>query len=966
MKISSAVLLIALAACSQSSEVRIDVSSLRQQAALGGFDLDVLAIHVSADDIPEQVYALADNETSLQLSLTSGPARRFEVEATTAWPVDGTQVPAFYGVTVRDLPAGNVEVTIETLRVGVVDLLVRPASESVRGASADILASGINGRLVADGTTQRITAPIGTFNVTNADSDLDVLVDGSVDVAQGAVSSALAFIVARGERCAPDAIREVKAVAPACQEIALLVSGVAGVSVQVELRDADGRLLETQTSVDGAVVIFAYGIPRGAGYSVSIVQGSVTGGGECSITGSGLIAGVSQPAVLQCSGTPPSGPQQVQPYFANSDWSRYFVDESGRASAECQASTPPLGCAHAAESFYLALPDISDCAGGSATDALGLLKWRCEDDAAPGVYVRSYAFEPATNNYFLRRALDFATTPPTFVQNTLTVVTSQGNRTTPPSRWWTNPVVDANDGTPPSNAIVVVSDDDPVSIIGVSHVSIVTRPAVRPTFVLQNGAFAWIEGEIGGSSSVMSVDVVQYDFIQMRGVSTHGGWVFIAADNGFILRDSELESQDTGITLTVQNSLLENVHVIAAQTAGVEFQNQGPHTMRDSRVENVTSTGITLGSGAGEVLLERVTSNNTGGYGIHVDSDYGATVLKDITLFNNPHGLYVSSVNNLRVTGLTASGSSSNHIDLQTVRGSVFQNVTLTGSDVGINVASSTGNFFSGLIVRESNVGIVLQSASNNNTFNDLALIDNTTGIAATGGPNHTSGQLYLSGNATGCTSNASPAFTHFQTGNCTDAGTEGSSSYPGPAAGATLRLSTIPFPFVGFLGNDDPANPTDVPGGVTIPPGANFTAFSNHYRGFAVEGSRSPCAVGSYCQVLDLRLTAGTTMAAARTPTAYRHIWTTPSAAASQLDCSMMAPGSTYLSNTCYTDFVLGAYEAGDANNRDGLCTSGETCNAGVNMGSFPGDGALLIGTAVPVGIGSATVRPYTAASVL
>jgi hypothetical protein len=155
--------------------VRVDVAGIREQAALSGFALDVLAIHVSAPGTPETVYALADDETTLTLTLASGEARRFEIEATTRWEGDGQQVPAFSGVVVQDIAPGNGAVAgralgcdgepLENAQVVVRDADCHVSTDAYTGYFTNQLPDLFRTSTSADGVFAVLNVPPGDYTV---------------------------------------------------------------------------------------------------------------------------------------------------------------------------------------------------------------------------------------------------------------------------------------------------------------------------------------------------------------------------------------------------------------------------------------------------------------------------------------------------------------------------------------------------------------------------------------------------------------------------------------------------------------------------------------------------------------------------------------------------------------------------------------------------------------------------------
>ena len=178
------------------------------------------------------------------------------------------------------------------------------------------------------------------------------------------------------------------------------------------------------------------------------------------------------------------------------------------------------------------------------------------------------------------------------------------------------------------------------------------------------------------------------------------------------------------------------------------------------------------------------------------------------------------------------------------------------------------------------------------------------------------------------------------------------------------INASGLAGTFVGRVLTDDVENSSDVLGASDASAIVDWDGFENDLRGWGLEAPatfpapthRSRCTSMARCRIWDLSLrTADIVLREYRaTPTGddvLYHSWFRAQPPTSQAECDSTVAGSRYVPGlaACRSTILQRALElSGDGiGNDDLVCSTGETCAFGPNIGSYQGHGgSLSLGT--------------------
>ncbi|MBI5495243.1 MAG: hypothetical protein HY904_09440 [Deltaproteobacteria bacterium] len=365
-----------------------------------------------------------------------------------------------------------------------------------------------------------------------------------------------------------------------------------------------------------------------------------------------------------------------------------------------------------------------------------------------------------------------------------------------------------------------------------------------------------------------------------------------------------------GVRASGPDSRWDDVLVVNSAGNAAAYLGGERNAVNNLRVFGATNTGVGIYSQVTQLRLANVlVAGAKLGFSSAVDSNGGGFVAQNVTLANTEGTastdgslLYSSGRGHKLVSNLLGvNGRYGLYANLNATPYPRFRNVVMVGTDL------------EPLMVTGSGSGIMLEA------------------IVRLG---RDSGSAYCSGGGLD--------------GNC----------LPTPA-GVTLSTGHADTTVLVGPVTSDAANPTDTNGGATFATTLDFENFDSVERGWGRTGAgtwpsadqRGRCAGTNTCQIYDFSLAMGDTAARAITtaiPTGDDILVSNdkPQAAnaASQGDCDLASPGSTYAGGLCETRFLKNAVEImfDGIGDDDTLCESGETCLFSPNAGFYQGHGAL------------------------
>jgi hypothetical protein len=639
------------------------------------------------------------------------------------------------------------------------------------------------------------------------------------------------------------------------------------------------------------------------------------------------------------AGDPDAGPApmpSVGPvYPSGPGWNDYIVaDGATRFDATGAPCTAAIGggytaCLHSGEIRVFEATGVSSCAGITAADALQAFDWVCMP-GTPWVRIGSIGLRETTR---LSDLLDLSATPPVWRANTVTLEDAGGATllSTLPGVWWSNAIVEDNDGLGINEAVagtiyVVRSNPSARYRLDADRVGLVVQPGLAmrgaagvEVVVADNRIHLWIEGEIDGTSASRSIQWNNVSFSVIRKVVVRGTsagaarGIEVSASRNNLLFDVRAEAnsqQGMMITNGSNDNTLGRIRVVGNGYYGLHlFQTTGVDVTDVIAANNLH--GVVIGFGQGNVARDLLLSNNTeAGLTMGQTSDNRASNI--VATNNGLYGAFFSAAHRNVLIAYTGVNNG------------------LAGTGSGIHADASNHNTILGAAVANSLNGIRLSSTSST-TFVDLASAHSDFGVNMTlASYGRFAGRLMVGGNVTSC----SPGF-----------GTSpGLDNACGNQGRSTATLTTNVSLAASFI--------AEIPG--TVAPFASIADFAavGPHQGYGRVGTqpfpdgsnRSTCRAGLDCQLWDLSLALGDT-GNAGAPSLLGVL--APPSAADVIDHVTSGATITFL--------IRAAELAHDgAGDDDELCESGETCVVAESIGAYRGHGPLvpagMIGAGGPI----------------
>ena len=653
---------------------------------------------------------------------------------------------------------------------------------------------------------------------------------------------------------------------------------------------------------------FLISIPKGRTYKISIQTNPSTF--ICNIINSEGIAN-SNISNIDINCIQSSSPSSV--YFP-SNWNDYIknngTDRFNASNTLCDGTESGnyyQACIHSAEVRKFEIDTKNSCVDLLAVDSAkskGAFYWTCKVENSKAIF---YSTKLKENSY-LSDLIDWSSAPKwkkiklqVYVKNILFIET-------PESEWWTNPIIDNEDGPYTSGNIYTFT----ASQLNASPIN----PAANLNFINIGANKIALVGKPGNllfrtttnvPSSLIQINTANINFVWIEGLFdanfNDGGFINTSTTRFIVLKNFLIQnsSQNIGtpsnpsISLGGQKNLIENSSSINGKNQGLSFQ-----------------------TGSTENIVQNFNSSNHTFNGIHILSTSNHTLINILTSNNEPRGILLQTGSNSnKIINLTAVNNNASGLMLfSNCNQNLIENIlSLNNSTTGIENQNSSDDIFINSI------------SSNNNTSATVnQLIASTPGTYTN---NRLTGLLKLSGtNATACNASGSLSGIGY-TNLCLQ---EGSSDFT-----PNFNVDTINTIFTANgKASSDTTNSNFTNGSFSFSTGIDISNFQNKFRAIGKTGGTFPeltntqrgnCTSGT-CQLWDFSLNQSDIIA--------RNVNSCPTSN------SIIVYGS----NT----FLRNAYEIlGDGiGNENGLCESNENCIYTPNIGFYQGHGELVAASKV------------------
>ncbi|MCC6807378.1 MAG: right-handed parallel beta-helix repeat-containing protein [Deltaproteobacteria bacterium] len=678
------------------------------------------------------------------------------------------------------------------------------------------------------------------------------------------------------------------------------------------------------------------------------------------------------------------------------DWLGW-VKRASPDTACADAPQVPDDCMHGGVHKEAHVYDRTSCAGVSAADSRGVLRWSCEP-SGDHIKVVSHELMPERG---LLSVIDFASCPTdgatcAFLPMALAVNDGDGARVSADALWWNNPVVRSD--TPGSVAgtaagTITVSGGTILtqltSYFANSAVALVVMPGVQATTPAFNvaGDLDWIEAPamLAQGAPVGSFMSVVGRRFTLRNSYIKGGPVELPDASASTVEDVAIRGSggdglsigyNDGSSLYVDVSA-RRVRVDSSNGFGVRVAGTGGVVLEDIVSANNGLSGFYFeGSGAGandRARVRRVTSYNNGQHGVWIDELQRSTIVDVTTFNNNAYGMHVQATPNGRDLFVANVTSVNNGVTAYVLNASAvaFSNLLAFNSFDAFGTGSSPGTF-----TLESFAGFAIDT--NLITWSMVLGPVELRRVAAHDG-------------TPACFDDQG---TSRLAANCTTSGTDGSTDWPcGPTqCSATLRDVPLGPAFVGVVASET-KNPafatsnnqqavainTSGPNDALAPP---WSTFENPRRGymqnpapgaaFPSSTQRGRCGGTSECTAFDFRTKAGGMLHDALPPLSAADALSFVrfrSPTADQTFCTLNYPGTASIALLpssdlgCAVTYAAGAVEIDDdiIGNDNGYCEAGEDCLVATNFGADQGSGPLVAAGTFSLGGGVVRLFRFT-----
>lgn len=597
-----------------------------------------------------------------------------------------------------------------------------------------------------------------------------------------------------------------------------------------------------------------------------------------------------------------------------------------------------MTCGHGGELRQAPLTGVSSCTGLTASDALGVFNWACDDSSGTATFY-STGLVAGKGLTQLVDATAFKYESLTVSQSGTPIVSS------PATTWWGNTVAaaPANGG---GGAVAVLTGAGTIYTVSASGTSggynfnsdgmaLVTLNGAVLTYADGGTNCDWITGATSGGDRCLVVNRKNFFWLEGDYIGTGSNEVFIMANGTKFNRVRNVRGSDS----------IESV-LYFWEASG---------NLVEHGVFSKSQIGIGMESNSASFpnkfnIINDVTVFQMGSTGIY---DYYSSSKSEQNIFTGIR------MNDIAGSGFTTGPGSSK---------STFTHVTiLNNSGDAFNLVSNNDTI-SQVAIANSTTGLHFSGAGTNAKVANVAIGNSATGISIATTGNVFSGNL-LVGTASTTKCNIAVASAGLVNSTCSDSGTDGSTAYTGAgtATNAIFSTSFVDFTssFAGKVTATDAINTSNSLGVQTFAALTDWLFFESIFRMWGVDGSAFPnadnrgrCTSGS-CRIWDLRLSANDTIL--RNKSGNGLTANTAFVTDGVTACPAAVDGSVIVTDqmTVPHTYLLNAMEVqGRGGNNNGLCENGETCVYSPNFGAYQGEGAL---TSLPCKFHDGTVTGVT-----
>ncbi len=649
-------------------------------------------------------------------------------------------------------------------------------------------------------------------------------------------------------------------------------------------------------------------------------------------------------------GSDTPGPQtlaSVSAYYTNgADWNDYVKNNGPtifEATNTASTGTETGGSAaniHGGEMRAVAVIGLSDCADVTAEDALGAFDWVCYEGTDPVTVVSTGLADGA----YLSSLIDFDAQE--WRDNSLTVF-NNGNvyGSTPASAWWSNPVVPDNDGG---------------------------RLWTEGTIYIVNFPARFGSNYIIEASKVGLVIDPEQTF---EGAGVAGGQIVLSAGKSFLWFEGNVTAnrftpENYGVYLSdVRFSKVFNVTSSNNGVVGVYFVNSPYNVLSNVTAVNNGMYGVFLGASSYNNLSD-ITANDNDLFGVYLQGTSTNNTLYNVTSTNNTvEGIRLQAASNNTLTKVILSNNVENGMVIDFSGGNTLSDIIAANNGGSGVIIRSSGcsncgdNILNGVTaVNNGEYGVHL-SVSPNNILTEVAAANNMNhGIFLNAVMDNTLQNIAATNNG---------GYGVFETSSSRNlyygklkAGYNGSGDFnlapASSAAGADSATGvTVENSFIGPVVTDDTVNISDSNGVALYDSITDWSSFENPHRAWGKDGAafsstvRGAASGGGDCRIWDWSLAA---------------VGDTGDAGGPALLSVLQVPDpSNSLTHTWFGGatfgFLANAKEIfyDGVGDEDGLCEGDEDCLETPNIGSYQGQGDLILMDLFPFQAGNVNIYAHS-----
>lgn len=618
-------------------------------------------------------------------------------------------------------------------------------------------------------------------------------------------------------------------------------------------------------------------------------------------------------------------------YPGHADWNDYVKnDGSGDACVNTDPGLPRT-CLHGGELRRVVVSGLTSCTDLTATDALDVFGWICDDSTGSVVFT-------STGLKRGRRLVSLLNTSG-FMSNSVEI--SQGGTplaATAETTWWNNPVLPLLDNSTLGDGVVELDQAETVYVLGstrasdgynitADRISVVTMPGA--TLSLTEGAADNCNLATGDTTDPATGSKLDY----REALLCSGNRSFLWIEGEYDGRSGAPESgaSDYQTAMILVNTHRSVLRYVTVQNGGygLLFMGGNGSQIAGFVVSNVSHYGIILGAAesvlAGILISNTGTEASSGNAGFLMQSGSTGNIITRMMVVSAAdygvlqYGTGADANHQNTWSHVTAIGSANTAFSLGETTNSTYAHVVSVNSGVdGFTLNAVADSKFAHLVSAHNGAdGFYMAGVTGNNLFSGDVLVgsngssdcsfagtcvppiglDDTAGLCANDPPSIatvTSG-IDLSGSLVGAvTSDSNPSHT---------AGT----------ANATTILDWLHF--------DSAFRTWGINGASILDPALRVRCVTDEPT-----NCPGPCV----CQIWDWRLSSGDTVLLER-----NGLFASPT-------CPVSVHGDEYLTDYLGNTFLLNALEIlfDGIGDEDGLCESGEDCLYSPNIGAYQGAG--------------------------